>query len=858
MFKTVFLIVMTIIAIVGVSGCSTPPRATTETVPVVIPYEDSPFGFHSAYVAGSGYRYARDIGIRWDRPSLYVFWFRVQADLNRQEYDWSDYDQQFGQLPEDMHIMANIAAVPTALLADRQPPAAALLPGERLMQEREQARQYIWEGSYLPRDEESYLAFVRACVERYDGDGIDDMAGLTNPIRYWQVDNEPPHGLQDYAEFLKITYQAIKDADHEAKVVIGGTTGMPPVSDYLSNFNHNFLPILEELTGFEGQYFDIFDIHWYGNATGDYRGLGEVYSYITRKLDTLGLSPPGGYWITEMGTYSGKPIEKNYSFQDERQQAQDIIKRYVYPLSLGIKKVFLAFGLVEGFHHSDGYFDHTGLVYDGRGSNDLGPGVRKLSYYTYRKMVEELEGSNLDNIQVIHEQDGIYIYEFTRQGKPVWVAWNESDEPKTVRITLTGDIEKVRISEAVPGYEKGREVTDYSEVFNELQGRFISGEPTQFEFELGASPVFVEGDVQGQSVTEASAQGEVSSVEFLKKIEILNAARPEIIATSDRVFIVYLGNISRTESKTFSIKIFNSDLSQEIATKDMVYFPTEYGGPTDIRVASDGEYLYAFYETASLITKKAFLWGAKYTLDDGFKRVAFSGPVASSLTFDVATKGDEKLDDPIVLLGENSVFTITRYQSSLEKSAETKYKVYEYDKDLTLIREFDLNLSSVADGSARQASALYHDGFFYMAIPTTVGPAGPIANITPSDIVVVKFDNNWNIKESRIISTDNGDPDDAETYVTGFQADRNNFYLTYLQINIPKINTEFTAPLKVYDSNFNLILNEIVKTKNPDESGCRPSLEVTGERIFVGHSAGKQGDGNAEIYLYKTIREDEL
>ena len=82
---------------------------------------------------------------------------------------------------------------------------------------------------------------------RYDGDGIDDMPGLREPIKYWQVDNEPPHGLRDYAGFLKITYRAIKEADPEAKVIIGGVPGMPPVSTYLEVFDEFYLPILDEL-----------------------------------------------------------------------------------------------------------------------------------------------------------------------------------------------------------------------------------------------------------------------------------------------------------------------------------------------------------------------------------------------------------------------------------------------------------------------------------------------------------------------------------------------------------------------------------------------------------------------------------
>jgi hypothetical protein len=79
--------------------------------------------------------------------------------------------------------------------------------------------------------------------------------------------------------------------------------------------------------------------------------------------------------------------------------------------------------------------------------------------------------------------------------------------------------------------------------------------------------------------------------------------------------------------------------------------------------------------------------------------------------------------------------------------------------------------------------------------------------------------------------------------------------LTYLQINIPKIDIEFTAPLKIYDRYFNLVLNEIIRVKEPEEAGCRASLYVAGELIFIGHNSGQQGNGDAEIYLYQIIRE---
>lgn len=44
---------------------------------------------------------------------------------------------------------------------------------------------------YVVADEAAYTAWVTAAVERYDGDGVDDMPGLLAPIRHWEVDNEP-------------------------------------------------------------------------------------------------------------------------------------------------------------------------------------------------------------------------------------------------------------------------------------------------------------------------------------------------------------------------------------------------------------------------------------------------------------------------------------------------------------------------------------------------------------------------------------------------------------------------------------------------------------------------------------------
>ena len=42
-----------------------------------------------------------------------------------------------------------------------------------------------------PYDMAAYANFIAKLVERYDGDSIDDMPGLTVPIKHWELMNEP-------------------------------------------------------------------------------------------------------------------------------------------------------------------------------------------------------------------------------------------------------------------------------------------------------------------------------------------------------------------------------------------------------------------------------------------------------------------------------------------------------------------------------------------------------------------------------------------------------------------------------------------------------------------------------------------
>lgn len=472
--------------------------------------QDSPFGMHGVYsrpfftddmtrIPGEmdkrtaevkePYKHVQDIGVRWVRLNSDIYWSMVQPTLEHRKngiFNWTTIDMFHGRVPSDVNILGTIDARPWGSNDPTFKP-------------------YTWDFA----DEEMeryYIKFVQETVERYDGDGIKDMPGLKSPIKYWQVSNEPAlrplverwedvetvrENLkknldpQGFSRLVEITHKAIKDKNPEAKIALAGLAGghgfvsKDPLT--FREVHEFYLPILKNLSG---KYIDIFDIHYYGDKGeyDEYQGMKLAYDFFRRELDQNGYQNTE-IWFTETAAPSNKPF-------GERFQAVNLFKRYVYSLSFGAKKIFW-WNMIEGegpLLADNQPSDHFGLIYDGIGNGDPGYGTKKLSYYTYKKMVEVLEGSDWDNMQTIQESDGLYIYKFTKNNKPIWVAWNDNSGEKT--ITISGiSSSSVKITEAVPKYESGKDVADYSTAFNTETKTASGGKIT---ITLGDKPVFVE------------------------------------------------------------------------------------------------------------------------------------------------------------------------------------------------------------------------------------------------------------------------------------------------------------------------------------------------------------------------------
>jgi len=181
-------------------------------------------------------------------------------------------------------------------------------------------------GSYLPQyrcnpsDWIAYQKFIEAVVERYDGDGTDDMPGLKMPVKYWEVMNEPDlqyqnnmtaisetsslnfykQGPSEYGQLLIKTSEAIRLADGGSKVLIAGAAG---ADSRMLNFYREVLKNNNTLTAF-----DIGNIHCISNdrGTNDFN----VNAYKNMLLGEFNITKP--IWVTEAEAMYGTTGEANY------------------------------------------------------------------------------------------------------------------------------------------------------------------------------------------------------------------------------------------------------------------------------------------------------------------------------------------------------------------------------------------------------------------------------------------------------------------------------------------------------------------------------------------------------------------
>jgi hypothetical protein len=199
---------------------------------------------------------------------------------------------------------------------------------------------YLANGGVMERyhDLDAFIAWLAAVVERYDGDGIDDMKGLVNGIQYWQIHNEPEGdqcGLfrndpAAFVELMRRSYETIKASCPTCQVLNGGA-GIP---QWINAAGSSFWRDFAEMGG--GQYLDIVAVH-YNNGKTDGGNEAHFATQLTALRALPDMDKP--VWVTEFGVMVG-PEGERFLRLGEVEAAAWYMRFYTVGLANGAERFF--------------------------------------------------------------------------------------------------------------------------------------------------------------------------------------------------------------------------------------------------------------------------------------------------------------------------------------------------------------------------------------------------------------------------------------------------------------------------------------------------------------------------------------
>ncbi len=358
----------------------------------------------------------REAGVQWQREE--IFWHEVQFQPGG-PYRW-DGDAN-GRYNYDLAIGAQAAAGIRMLgLLDYNP---------------------AWFKGKNPTPEEwikDWGDFVYNAVARYGRE--------RGQIKYWELWNEPNlaasgyesglYTVADFVRILEVGRAAALAADPEAKIVLGGLSGIwgePPSAHHYDYFD--YLERVARLGGWN--HIDVIAIHPYrpnapeGDAWRRDQSLtfGQELSRLNPILQTYGPKP---IWLTELGWSTST----TWPGVDEDTQAFYLVRAYLQALANpSVEKIFWYDfrndTAPEAPYHRPLYEPlnveyHYGLL---RRTYPLDPqraDLRKPAFLAYRTMTTMLAGLDLYEVARTGE-DGSGWYHFAGQGRRVDVLWRTGE-----------------------------------------------------------------------------------------------------------------------------------------------------------------------------------------------------------------------------------------------------------------------------------------------------------------------------------------------------------------------------------------------------------------------------------------------
>jgi hypothetical protein len=335
----------------------------------------------------------------------------------------------------------------------------------------------------FPKEEhiKDFKNFIASIVERYDGDGKDDMPGLLRPIYFYQIGNEYGNpafwtgSVEEYYKLLKIASRTAKSAFPEVKIIPNGlrTNDAFHNDPYAEHLEETMMKYEEQVDDEfyvnnwkrmrdldEGclQLKNCFDIVDAGGNGSWYTTSEGYYNYVRNILDNAGnnhipiwdmearneplLTPLINTHIyMDLGVPNGNKLvsilknkfhnnHKKVSEWYRAEQARLTAKVFVTKFAAGNEKVFM--GMPMDWDNSLGALSWPN-PFMGFISSQMEPWE---AYYTLKYLIAKLDGFSSAKKQFSPEGTSLYKFTFSGKDKIIWVAWLDDERTRGVNTPI--------------------------------------------------------------------------------------------------------------------------------------------------------------------------------------------------------------------------------------------------------------------------------------------------------------------------------------------------------------------------------------------------------------------------------------
>jgi len=399
--------------------------------------------------------YATDLGVSWVSLQPHVLWFALEQEPD--VYDWSPLDAEVKWL-QVLGLDITMVLVPSNIFGERRAELAQIISEQAASSDYDnQTSSFIafmrspesktWRLYQHDETEPLWTAFVKAAAERYDGDGVDDMPGLKFPVWNWHYVEEYPmpewDSVEAYIRTLKLTHDAITEADPQARIILPGlagnysrmfafadgfiadpdagmwdgirlSRGQVAGSVALQQEKAEYESILREGKG----YYDVVDIHLYEEVITFMEGKINYLQHLMAENDYVVpiwciegggpfKDPPG------METKHGDPYFGSWS---EQENAEFVVKMHILAAAKGLERFHWGLsGTSENDYWNGPWTVMALMTYDRQ---------KKPAYFTFQLMVQKLDGfTSVRDLSF----GTVRLFAFEVGGKPVYVAWGQEN-----------------------------------------------------------------------------------------------------------------------------------------------------------------------------------------------------------------------------------------------------------------------------------------------------------------------------------------------------------------------------------------------------------------------------------------------